>query len=105
MSIPGAENPQKVQNIVRPQVNRFRGLYFKLLREIGGVSPASGPVDVSGLSGDEAVWTSLGLGESNGSGLLKVSLRNFQFDFSVGLIHRVFPPTAKYRWRVPSPAA
>lgn len=86
MSIPGAENPQKVQNIVRPQVDRFRGLYFKLLREIGGVSPASGPVDVSGLSGDEAVWTSLGLGESNGSGLLK---QNIDGEFRAQLLKKL----------------
>lgn len=78
MSIPGAENPQKVQNIVRPQIDRFRGLYFKLLREIGGVSPASGPVNTSGLSGDEAVWTALGLGKSDGSGVLKVSLQHIR---------------------------
>lgn len=75
MSIPGAENPEKVKNIVRPQINRFRGLYFKLLREIKGISPATGTVDVSGLSGDEAVWTAMGLGKSDGSGRLRVRSR------------------------------
>jgi hypothetical protein len=72
MSIPGAENPQKVKNIVRPQIPRFRGLYFKLLREIQGISPATGSADVSGLSGDEAEWTAMGLGKEDGSGRLKV---------------------------------
>jgi hypothetical protein len=42
------------------------------LREIKGVSPASGTVDISGLSGDEAVWTEMGLGKSDGSGRLRV---------------------------------
>ncbi|KAH8084219.1 Mmp37-domain-containing protein, partial [Filobasidium floriforme] len=40
MSIPGAENPHKVKNIVAPQMHRFRGLYGRLLSGMGGVRPA-----------------------------------------------------------------
>ncbi|KAJ9114983.1 hypothetical protein QFC22_005311 [Naganishia vaughanmartiniae] len=86
MSIPGAENPKKVQNIVRPQIDRFRGLYFKLLQEIGGVSPASEQANISGLSGDEAVWATLGLGKSNGSGLLK---QNVDAEFRAQLLKKL----------------
>ena len=83
MAIPGAENPEKVKNIVRPQIHRFRGLYFKLLREIKGISPAAGAVDTAGLSGDEAVWTAMGLGKSDGSGRLRV-WRNLPSSISRG---------------------
>lgn len=94
MSIPGAENPQKVRNIVRPQIPRFRGLYFKLLREIKGISPASGSADVAGLSGDEAEWTAMGLGKEDGSGRLKVGSERGPRRFRAYL---PYPLAAKHR--------
>ncbi|CED83188.1 Uncharacterized conserved protein [Phaffia rhodozyma] len=45
MMIPGAENPRKVVNIVEAQMDRFQGIYGRLLVELGSLA-------VSGSSGD-----------------------------------------------------
>lgn len=42
MSVPGAENPAKVGNIVDSQMERFRGVYGRLLSELDGLAVVGG---------------------------------------------------------------
>lgn len=85
MSIPGAENPHKVKNIVAPQMHRFRGLYGRLLSGMGGVKPADEDKvrranlgDVGGPEDEKAerevAWRKVGLGIDAGEGVLKVRI-------------------------------
>lgn len=43
MSIPGAENPRKVGNIVDAQMNRFQGVYGRLLSELDSLAVVGVP--------------------------------------------------------------
>ena len=84
MSIPGAENPHKVKNIVSPQIHRFRGLYGRLLYGMKGVVAddpdrlkgvkleVGGPVDEKRER--EVAWRATGLGVEGGEGVLRVSV-------------------------------
>lgn len=83
MSIPGAENPDKVKNIVSPQMHRFRGLYGRLLRGMGGVAAEDQEkmrlADLGDVGGPEEekkereeAWRRCGLGVDGGEGVLKV---------------------------------
>lgn len=76
MTVPGGENRNKVQNIVSPQLHRFRGLYGQLLSELGGVRPddqtAMNEADLGNVGGPKAsraerelAWRSVGLGASS----------------------------------------
>jgi hypothetical protein len=87
MSIPGAENPHKVKNIVAPQMHRFRGLYGRLLSGMGGVKPADEDkvrrADLGDVGGPEeekaereVAWRKVGLGIDAGEGVLKVGFSN-----------------------------
>ncbi len=72
MSVPGGENPRKVQNIVRPNIERFRALYGRLLGELGEIRAAD-PEVATAKEGDEQAWTRLGLGVEGGEGIVTVS--------------------------------
>jgi hypothetical protein len=92
MSIPGAENPHKVKNIVSPQIHRFRGLYGRLLYEMKGVVAdepdrlrgvkleVGGPVDEKRER--ELAWRATGLGVEGGEGILRVIIDEAQPDTS-----------------------
>jgi hypothetical protein len=75
MSVPGGENPRKVQNIVRPQIRRFRNLYYKLLSELGSVrakdSVAAEKLEMT-KSPEESLWLRMGLAAEDGSGVIVV---------------------------------
>lgn len=43
MSIPGAENPRKVNNIVDAQMDRFQGVYGRLLSELDSLAVVGVP--------------------------------------------------------------
>lgn len=45
MSIPGAENPRKVTNIVDAQMDRFQGVYGRLLSELDSLAVVGVPGD------------------------------------------------------------
>lgn len=98
MSIPGAENPRKVKNIVRPQIRRFRLLYARLLDELGqcesvngGKTAAVADAQLSAHKGasettpaaktpaaeekDMAIWRKLGLVDDIGMAEIRVSWR------------------------------
>lgn len=73
MSIPGGENPRKVQNIVRPQISRFRTLYQRLLAELGEVRAKDSSIAEKmayGKPREERTWLRMGLGMEDGSGLM-----------------------------------
>ena len=75
MSIPGGENPRKVQNIVRPQISRFRTLYQRLLAELGEVRAKDSSIAEKmayGKPREERTWLRMGLGMEDGSGLMLV---------------------------------
>ena len=88
MSIPGAENPHKVKNIVSPQIHRFRGLYGRLLYGMKGVVAdepdrlkgvklqVGGPVDEKRER--EIAWRATGLGVEGGEGVLRVDIDETQ---------------------------
>jgi len=73
MSVPGGENPRKVQNIVRPQIPRFRNLYYKLLSELGSVRSkelVAANKLATAKSREERMWLRMGLGAEDGSGVV-----------------------------------
>ncbi len=75
MVVPGGENPRKVQNIVRPQIARFRSLYYKLLAELGEVRAKDRIAAMElafGKPKEERTWLRMGLGAADGSGLIVV---------------------------------
>jgi hypothetical protein len=89
MSIPGAENPHKVKNIVAPQMHRFRGLYGRLLSGMGGVKPADEEkvrrADLGDVGGPEeekaereVAWRKVGLGIDAGEGVLRVRAKEIR---------------------------
>lgn len=98
MSIPGAENPRKVKNIVRPQIRRFRLLYARLLDELGHCEPVQGGAAVAARHGegggssssvevtaktpaeekDVAIWRKLGLVDDVGMAEIRVGCRASQ---------------------------
>jgi hypothetical protein len=43
MSIPGAENPRKIHNIVDAQMDKFKGVYGRLLQELDGLAVVGVP--------------------------------------------------------------
>lgn len=43
MMIPGAENPRKVVNIVEAQMERFQGIYGRLLKELDSLAVVGVP--------------------------------------------------------------
>lgn len=43
MSVPGAENPRKIHNIVDSQMDKFKGVYGRLLSELDGLAVVGGP--------------------------------------------------------------
>ncbi len=84
----GGENPNKVSNIVVPQIPRFRELYFKLLDAVGGVKGKEmqehgkrkgKEKEGQDWSADEKIWRGMGMGEEGGKGVMIVGISQAKF--------------------------